>query len=59
MLKVLLSNEDLSNLKVFLERVNLVGKEVPAYLNIMQNLSLAEVIDEKKEVEKEDKKEVK
>ena len=55
MLKVLLSNEDFSNLKVFLERVNLVGKEVPAYLNIMQNLSLAEVIDEKKE----DKKEVK
>lgn len=59
MLKVLLSNEDLSNLKVFLERVNLVGKEVPAYLNIMQNLSLAEVIDEKKEDKKEDKKEVK
>lgn len=59
MLKVLLSNEDLSNLKVFLERVNLVGKEVPAYLNIMQNLSLAEIIDEKKEGKKEDKKEVK
>ena len=58
MLKVSLSDEDFSNLKVFLDRVNLIGKEVPAYLNIMQNLSLAEVIDEKKESEKEDKKEV-
>lgn len=59
MINITLTEQDFNNLRIFLERVNLTGKEVPAYLNIMQNLSEAEVIDEKKESEKEDKKEVK
>ena len=58
MINITLTEQDFNNLRIFLERVNLTGKEVPAYLNIMQNLSLAEVIDEKKESGKEDKKEV-
>lgn len=58
MLKILLQKEDFANLKVFLDRVNLTGKEVPAYLSIMQKLSEAEIVDDKKK-EKEDKKEVK
>lgn len=53
MLKILLENEDFANLKVFLERVEMTGKEVPAYISIMQKLS------EVSEMEKVEMKEVK
>ena len=47
---VKLTKEELSNLAVFLERINLTGKEVPAYIKIIQAIQEAEVY-ESKEVE--------
>ena len=37
-----IDEQTLNNLKVFLERINLTGKEVPAYLNVIQALNSAQ-----------------
>lgn len=51
MLNIKMSKEDYSNLKIFLDRVNLTGKETLAFVSIMQKLSEAKPCEEcKKEV---------
>ena len=42
MQKILMSETTLQNLKVFLERITMTGKEVPAYIEIIQAIQNAE-----------------
>ena len=42
MYKILLRPEAIGNLRILLERVNLTGKEVAAYIEILQALDKAE-----------------
>lgn len=42
MYKILINEAALQNLKVFLERITMTGKEVPAYIEILQALQKAE-----------------
>ena len=41
MYKILMTQQDINNLKIFLERVNMTGKEVSAYVNILKAISEA------------------
>lgn len=41
-----LNEEELNNLKLFMERVTLNGKEVPAYLAIMKKLFEGKKLEE-------------
>lgn len=43
--KIILNETSLNNLKLFLERTNMSGKEVLAYLNIVEALNLATPIE--------------
>lgn len=45
MYKILINEATLQNLKVFLERITMTGKEVPAYIEIIQALNLATPIE--------------
>lgn len=47
MYKIKTSKTTINNIKVFLERITLTPKEVPAYLDIIQTLEKAEKIEEK------------
>lgn len=58
MVNITLTEQDFNNLRIFLERVNLTGKEVIAFVSIMQSLSKAEPL-ELPEVTNDSKKEVK
>lgn len=42
MYKILINEAALQNLKVFLERITMTGKEVPAYIEILQAIQKAE-----------------
>ena len=48
-----ISKQDLNNLMLFLDRVHLTGKEVPAYIKIVQILSEAEELEDTEEICKE------
>ena len=50
MVYIKLNQEDFANLKVFLRRVNMNGAEVPAYLNIMRELSNAEICEDDEDI---------
>lgn len=41
-MKIELTEQDISNLKIFLSRVQLTGQEVPAYTQILQAIYKAE-----------------
>lgn len=49
MLKIVISEQDLNNLKTFLSRVNLVGKEVPAFNEILAAVYGAVPVEKVKE----------
>jgi len=44
-----LKQEEVQNLTIFLSRVNLTGKEVPAFNNIISAISKAEHLEDNKE----------
>lgn len=58
MVNITLTEQDFNNLRIFLERVNLTGKEVIAFVSIMQSLSEAKPL-ELPEVTNDSEKEVK
>lgn len=47
-MKIELTEQDMNNLKLFLERVRLTGGEVPAYARILQAIYNAEEDEPKK-----------
>ena len=53
LLNIKISKQDLNNLMLFLDRVHLTGKEVPAYIKIVQILSEAEELEDTEKICKE------